>query len=75
MADRLTAIEIFGNPISSHCFRWRRASFKIQSPSGMISPVSSAIGIKRTGDTMPRVGWIQRTKASAALIFPVWTFS
>jgi hypothetical protein len=38
------------------------------SPSGLISPVSSASGMNSTGETMPRVACFQRTSASMPII-------
>jgi hypothetical protein len=32
---------------------------------GMMSPLSSATGMNSAGDTGPRSGWVQRSRASA----------
>ena len=47
-----------------------QAFLNAHSPSGTISPVSSATGIKLSGATVPRVGECQRIKASAPTIPP-----
>ena len=48
----------------SHWAACSHARSSTQRPSGMMKPVSSASGMKRSGGTRPRVGWFQRTRAS-----------
>ena len=50
---------------AAHRAAHRAASWKTQSPSGTIRPVSSAIGMNSSGWMIPRTGWSQRTSASA----------
>lgn len=40
------------------------------SPIDRISPVFSAVGMNWSGPTRPRVGWFQRSKASAPMMGP-----
>jgi len=47
------------------------ASLSTHSPSGSISPDSSAIGMKTTGAIIPSRGCCQRTRASTPAISPV----
>jgi hypothetical protein len=54
-----------------NCWSWVQAVRSTQSPSGLMSPVSSASGMNSTGGTMPRVGWRQRTSASMPMILPL----
>ena len=42
-----------------------------QSPSGTISPLSSAISMNSSGGTIPRTGCCQRTSASSPRVRPV----
>ena len=49
---------------------WRHASPATHSPIGTMSPVSSAIGMKSSGRTRPRVGSIQRISASVPMKCP-----
>ena len=49
-----------GHPTASRQARW-----STHSPSGTISPVSSATGMKAAGGTGPRTGWVQRISASS----------
>ena len=49
---------------------WRHASPATHSPIGTMSPVSSAIGMKSSGRTRPRVGSIQRISASVPMKRP-----
>jgi hypothetical protein len=44
--------------------RSRQACRMTQAPIGMMSPVSSAIGMKSAGGISPRSGWRQRSSAS-----------
>ena len=46
------------------------ASCSTQRPIATIRPVSSASGMKSSGGTMPRSGWIQRISASTPEIRP-----
>ena len=45
-----------------------RRVISTHSPSWLISPVSSAIGMNSAGETMPRSGWRQRSSASQPVI-------
>ena len=54
-----------------HFTAWRQASARIHWPMLMISPVSSASGMKSSGWIMPRVGCCQRTSASKPTIAPL----
>ena len=47
---------------------WRQAFSSTISPIGTIRPLSSAKGMKSAGETLPRVGWFQRTSASTATV-------
>ena len=42
-----------------------------QLPSVPIRPKRSASGMNSPGSTMPRVGWFQRSSASAAVTLPL----
>src|SRR5205814_1684711 len=55
---------------SSHAAACRHAVSMTQAPSGTISPVRSATGMKSAGDTKPRSGWFQRTSASTPVMSP-----
>ena len=50
---------------------WAQAAFRAQAPSRLIRPFVSAIGMKRTGGTMPSSGLSQRTSASTPIRRPV----
>jgi hypothetical protein len=49
---------------SFHALASAQARISAQLPSGTISPVSSALGMKSLGGMVPRVGWSQTTSAS-----------
>ena len=72
-ADRLTAILRCDQPVARHCTSWRQAVSSTHWPIGTISPVSSAMGMKSAGETSPRSGCCQRSKASTPAIWPVVT--
>ena len=78
LVDDAVAHELAGRKVDVHDERRRRrraaaatrpaawqAWRRTQPPSGTIRPVSSASGMNSIGGTMPRVGWRQRTRASA----------
>ena len=50
---------------------WRQASRSTHPPMGTIRPVSSAVGMKSTGDTIPRSTCGQRISASKPMMSPV----
>ncbi|KAG0730718.1 hypothetical protein G6F23_016017 [Rhizopus arrhizus] len=50
---------------------WRAASRITHTPSGEIRPDSSAYGMKTLGQTMPRSGERQRSRASTPSTSPV----
>src|SRR5437763_8267686 len=56
-ADKLTAIVTAGRPSRCHAMFCRQAALSTQRPIGTISPVSSAIAMKRVGPTSPSSGW------------------
>jgi hypothetical protein len=58
--ETLTAIRIWSGQRAACA----QASRITQAPIGTIRPVSSAIGMKSTGETRPRLGWFQRISAS-----------
>ena len=58
--DTLTAIV----SASDQRIASRQAWLSTHSPSGTISPISSASGMNSAGDTRPRSGWRQRSSAS-----------
>ena len=63
--EMLTLMVIAGFPVSVCQARsWRVASSRTQRPSATIVPVSSANGMKSTGEIEPRVGWSHRASAS-----------
>src|SRR5690349_3205121 len=64
-AERFTATRKTGSERSCQVRHWRHASRSTQPPSGTMSPVSSASGMKSPGATMPRWGCCQRKSASA----------
>src|SRR5471032_3154914 len=66
-ADKLTAMRSWPSPCARHAPSKAKARRSTQSPSGSISPDSSAIGMKRSGATMPSSGWCQRSSASAPM--------
>ena len=62
--DRFTAIDQSWCPWRCHSLSWRQASLITQLPIGMISPVFSASGRKRSGVSSPCLGCCQRNSAS-----------
>src|SRR5882762_10267522 len=52
----------------------KKAVVSTHSPSKLMRPVSSTIGMNSTGDIMPRSGWRQRTSASQPLISSFCSF-
>ena len=64
-------LEPAGRVPAPHSTAWRQASVSTQRPSGTIRPVASAMRMKSSGETMPRVGCCQRTSASKPMISPV----
>jgi hypothetical protein len=50
---------------------WRQASRRTQLPMASTWPVSSARGMNSAGETAPRTGCCQRTRASRPTIRPV----
>ena len=68
-AERLTLTWVVAPGPDSFATRLQ-ASSMTQRPIGTISPVSSASGMKAAGESRPRRGWRQRTRASAPTIVP-----
>ena len=58
-------------PRSRHRCSWVTAVCSAHSPMGWIRPVSSASGMKRSGDNRPSCGWFQRSKAPMPAMRPV----
>jgi hypothetical protein len=64
MVEMLTAtFNGFGHDVA-----YRQASRSTHAPISRIMPLSSAIGMKLAGDTMPRLGLFQRRRASNPVI-------
>ncbi|MNP39364.1 hypothetical protein D3C76_1329370 [compost metagenome] len=59
--------DTFGTRTLALCqaLSWRLASRSTQSPTSTTRPSSSITGMKSPGGTRPRVGWRQRSRASA----------
>src|ERR1017187_5986183 len=70
-AEVLTATCMGPYPASRHNLPWRQASCSTRAPIGMMSPLSSAIGIRTDGGTRPNFGLSQRTSASNPATRPV----
>ena len=60
-----------GRPRSNQLRACSHARPSTQLPIVTIWPESSATGMKSAGGTDPRVGWVQRSSASAPMIAPV----
>ena len=60
-------------PSASHLHSCSSAESMTQAVRGWMMPVSSAIGMKRSGGIRPSRGWFQRSSASTALTAPVAT--
>jgi len=56
-----------GVPSAAHLPHWRSVTASIQRVITRTKPVCSAYGMNSLGATMPRVGWLQRTSASAPI--------
>jgi len=67
----LTAIRCRLTPCACQLLACWQAVRKTHSPIGIIKPVSSASGMKSTGDTDPSSGLCQRNNASTPLICPL----
>ena len=63
-ADKLTAIVA---PASHHCAPLRQTSCSTQQSTAEISELSSAIGMNSSGESSPKPGRSQRTRASAPI--------
>ena len=65
-AERFTQVTKRSGSSTSRLQRaaWAQASRITNSPSGRMSPVASATGMKVLGATSPRVGEVQRSSAS-----------
>jgi len=61
--ERLTATRICVGQRTASAQAWCQNPL----PIAMMSPVSSAMGMKSAGDTLPRSGWFQRKRASKAM--------
>jgi hypothetical protein len=66
LLDKLTLMKSGGSHGNIFCHRCicMQASRNTHSPSGTISPVSSATGMKSIGEMKPRSGCCHRTRAS-----------
>ncbi len=73
-AERFTAMwncGWFGNRVLQARRPCGRPPSSTQRPIGTMRPVSSASGMKSSGGTMPRTGWIQRIRASTPEMLPL----
>ncbi|MOA05295.1 hypothetical protein D3C78_1248880 [compost metagenome] len=70
-ADTLTATLSSGRPWACQAMTWWQASPSAHSPSGRISPLSSAMGMNLSGGTWPSTGLCQRISASQPLSRPL----
>ena len=62
--ETLTDTPMAGSSCCCQAAVWRHACSSTCSPSSAIRPLSSAIGMNSSGETMPRSGCAQRTSAS-----------
>ena len=70
-AERLTAMVSSGNPACCQRTAWAQASRSTHSPMGTMSPLSSAVAMKRPGGSSSSGLRCQRTKASTPTTWPL----